>query len=103
MIELQIYGLTLYCVTDYNTKWVPLVLIYSSLIFNSISYTHSPNILFKRLEYKYTKLIVSSNGEIELPPAETCAIGDEDEDSGDDHFHTSGEFNSFMIYNNTNI
>ena len=58
---------------------------------------------FKRLEYKYTKLIVSSNGEIELPPAETCAIGDEDEDSGDDHFHTSGEFNSFMIYNNTNI
>ena len=36
------------------------------------------------------KLIVSSNGELELPPAETCAIDDDEEESEDDQFRITG-------------
>ena len=47
-----------------------------------------------RLEYKYMKLVVSSNGDLELPAAETCALDNEDDDEQCDrvHFKQKGKF-----------
>lgn len=55
------------------------------------SMTVQPSFIPKRLEYKYSRLVMSANKECELPAADSCALAEgEGEENEDD-----------VVYSNT--